>query len=137
MGVLGLVPAARLGAAPGTQSVPGVCNERGATPGPLDDANHPRYLLQWLSSRKGKLSSTVAEAVIHWRSDPSMIGPDVQIYFAPVYFWEHGFRKTGTPAKFDRPPLRLAGLSLRARIGLCRFPRWFSHLSVSTTVLWR
>jgi choline dehydrogenase len=24
--------------------------------------------------------------------------PDFQVYFAPVYFWEHGFRKTGAPA---------------------------------------
>ena len=74
------------------------CNWHSSDPRTLDDANHPRYLLQWLSSRKGKLSSTVAEAVIHWRSDPSKISPDFQIYFAPVYFWEHGFRKTGTPA---------------------------------------
>jgi choline dehydrogenase len=64
----------------------------------LDDATNPRYLLQWLTTRKGKLSSTVAEAVIHWRSEESLVAPDFQIYFGPVYFWEHGFRKTGTPA---------------------------------------
>jgi choline dehydrogenase len=64
----------------------------------LDDATKPRYLLRWLATRKGKLSSTVAEAVIHWRSDSSLPAPDFQIYFGPVYFWEHGFRKTGTPA---------------------------------------
>ena len=74
------------------------CNWHSSEPRTLDDANHPRYLLQWLSSRKGKLSSTVAKAVIHRRSDPSKISPDFQIYFAPVYFSEHGFRKTGTPA---------------------------------------
>jgi choline dehydrogenase len=64
----------------------------------LDDAASPKYLLPWLVAGKGKLSSTVAEAAIHWRSDPSLSGPDFQILQAPVYFWEHGFRKTGAPA---------------------------------------
>jgi choline dehydrogenase len=64
----------------------------------LDDATKPLYLLQWLATRKGKLSSTIAEAVIHWRSDSSLSAPDLQIYFGPVYFWEHGLRKTGAPA---------------------------------------
>jgi choline dehydrogenase len=63
----------------------------------LDDAAHPRYLLEWLAGR-GKLTSTVAEAVWHWRSEPHLPAPDFQLYFAPVYFWEHGFRKTGAPA---------------------------------------
>ena len=74
------------------------CNWHSNDPLTLDDASRPRYLMQWLATRKGKLSSTVAEAVIHWRSDSTLSAPDFQIYFAPVYFWEHGFRKTGTPA---------------------------------------
>jgi len=74
------------------------CNWHSKDPRTLDDASEPRYLVQWLASRKGKLSSTVAEAVIHWRSEAGLSAPDFQIYFAPVYFWEHGFRKTGTPA---------------------------------------
>lgn len=36
--------------------------------------------------------------MIHWRSEPSLGAPDFQIIFYPGYFWEHGFRKTGTPA---------------------------------------
>jgi choline dehydrogenase len=64
----------------------------------LDDAGEPRHLAQWLVRRSGKLSSTIAEAVIHWRSRGGLRAPDFQIYFAPVYFWEHGFRKTGAPA---------------------------------------
>ena len=64
----------------------------------LDDATHPRYAAQWVASRRGKLSSTVAEAIVHWRSADGLEAPDFQIYFAPVYFWEHGFRKTGAPA---------------------------------------
>jgi choline dehydrogenase len=64
----------------------------------LDDATHPKYAGQWVATRRGKLSSTIAEAAIHWRSDDSLPAPDFQILFAPVYFWEHGFRKTGAPA---------------------------------------
>jgi choline dehydrogenase len=64
----------------------------------LDDATHPRYAAQWVATRRGKLSSTIAEAAIHWRSDAGLPAPDFQILFAPVYFWEHGFRKTGAPA---------------------------------------
>jgi choline dehydrogenase len=64
----------------------------------LDDADDPKHLLPWLAWGRGKLSSTIAEAAIHWRSEPGLAAPDFQILFAPVYFWEHGFRKTGAPA---------------------------------------
>ncbi|HEX8065828.1 MAG TPA: FAD-dependent oxidoreductase [Thermoleophilaceae bacterium] len=64
----------------------------------LDDADDPRHLLPWLVAGRGKLSSNVAEAVVHWRSDPSLPAPDFQLVQAAVYFWEHGFRKTGAPA---------------------------------------
>jgi choline dehydrogenase len=64
----------------------------------LDDAANPRYLLPWLLFGRGKLSSTIAEAAIHWRSQEGLAAPDFQILFGPVYFWEHGFRKTGAPA---------------------------------------
>jgi choline dehydrogenase len=82
------------------------CTWRSTDPRTLDDATHPKYLAQWLIARKGKLTSTVAEAVIHWRSDSGLPAPDFQIYFAPVYFWEHGFRKTGTPAVTIGPVLQ-------------------------------
>jgi len=71
----------------------------------LDDAAHPRHLLPWLVAGRGKLSSNVAEAALHWRSDPSLRGPDFQIVFGPVYYWEHGFRKTGAPALTAAPVL--------------------------------
>ena len=64
----------------------------------LDDAANPRYLLPWLVMGRGKLSSNVAEAAVHWKSDPSLRAPDFQLVFGPVYYWEHGFRKTGAPA---------------------------------------
>jgi len=64
----------------------------------LDDAASPRYLMPWLLFGRGKLSSTIAEAAIHWRSQDGLAAPDFQILLGPVYFWEHGFRKTGAPA---------------------------------------
>ncbi|MGO9900323.1 MAG: GMC family oxidoreductase [Solirubrobacteraceae bacterium] len=76
----------------------GFCNWRSNDPLTLDDAANPRYLAQWASTRGGKLSSTIAEAVLHWRSDAALGAPNFQIYFAPVFFWDHGFRKLGMPA---------------------------------------
>ena len=73
-------------------------NWRCRTEDTLDDAEHPRYLLPWLLAGRGKLSSNIAEAALHWRSDPALAAPDFQIIFGPVYYWEHGFRKTGAPA---------------------------------------
>jgi choline dehydrogenase-like flavoprotein len=64
----------------------------------LADADAPKHLAPWLARGRGKLSSTIAEAYAHWRSEPGLPAPDFQILFAPVYFWEHGFRKLATPA---------------------------------------
>lgn len=64
----------------------------------LDDAASPKYLAPWLAKGKGKLSSTVIESGAHWRSDDALPSPDFQLIFAPVYFWEHGFRKSFAPA---------------------------------------
>ena len=80
-------------------------NLRCATPDTLDDAASPKYLLPWLLAGRGKLSSNVAEAALHWRSDPSLPAPDFQFVFGPVYYWEHGFRKTGAPALTIGPVL--------------------------------
>ena len=74
------------------------CNWRSRHPLTLDDAAAPRYLVQWALTRRGKLSSTLAEAVIHWRSDDGLATPDFQIYFGPVFFWEHGLRKSRIPS---------------------------------------
>jgi choline dehydrogenase len=80
-------------------------NVRCATPDTLDDAAEPKHLLPWLIAGKGKLSSNLAEAALHWRSDASLRAPDFQIVFGPVYYWEHGFRKTGAPALSIGPVL--------------------------------
>ncbi len=58
--------------------------------GSLADAEHPRYLLEWLLRRTGPLTSTVAEAFAFVRSRPGLPAPDLQFHFAPAYFVEHG-----------------------------------------------
>lgn len=80
-------------------------NLRCATPDTLDDAAAPKYLLPWLLGGRGKLSSNVAEAALHWRSDPSLPAADFQLVFGPVYYWEHGFRKSGAPGLTIGPVL--------------------------------
>src|SRR3954469_21410970 len=58
--------------------------------GSLVDAEHPRYLAEWLLRRSGPLTSTVAEAFAFVRSRPGLPAPDLQYHFAPAYFVEHG-----------------------------------------------
>ena len=57
----------------------------------LADAEHPRYLLEWLLRRSGPLTSSVAEAFAFVRSRPGLPAPDLQFHFAPTYFVDHGF----------------------------------------------
>jgi choline dehydrogenase len=74
-------------------------NWRSNDPGTLDDASSPVHLIRWLATKSGKISSTIAEAALHWRSDPALPAPDFQILYAPAFFWEHGFRKATTPCQ--------------------------------------
>ena len=64
-----------------------VCEVEGDS---LVDAEHPRYLAEWLLRRSGPLTSTVAEAFAFVRTRPGLPAPDVQFHFAPAYFVEHG-----------------------------------------------
>ena len=64
----------------------------------LSDATHPRYLLRWLTSGNGKLSSNIAEALAHIRSLPELRSPDFQLLFGPAFFWRHGEDEHATPA---------------------------------------
>jgi choline dehydrogenase-like flavoprotein len=61
--------------------------------GSLADAEHPRYLLEWLLRRSGPLTSTVGEAFAFVRSRPGLPAADLQFHFAPAYFVEHGFQE--------------------------------------------
>jgi len=59
--------------------------------GSLLDAEHPRFLAEWLLRRSGPLTSTVAEAFAFVRSRPGLPAPDLQFHFAPAYFNDNGF----------------------------------------------
>jgi choline dehydrogenase-like flavoprotein len=51
----------------------------------LADARNPKWLLQWLIRRSGKLASNLMEAVAHIRSAPGLAAPDFQLIHAPIY----------------------------------------------------
>lgn len=67
----------------------------------LFDADDPAYVEQWVASGTGKLTSNVAEATAHIRSEPGLPGPDFQIVFVPSYFREHGAQV------YDKPTFTL------------------------------
>lgn len=64
----------------------------------LSDATNPRYLLRWLTSGQGKLTSNIAEALAHVRSSPDLRDPDFQLVHGPAFFWQHGEGEHPTPA---------------------------------------
>ena len=61
--------------------------------GSLLDAEHPKYLLEWLLRGTGPLTSCVGEAFLFTRTRPGLPAPDVQFHVAPAYFVEHGFQE--------------------------------------------
>jgi choline dehydrogenase len=64
----------------------------------LMDAADPKHLAKWLATRKGKLASNVAEAVIFFKTDASMPAPNMEFHLAPAFFHEHGKREHPRPA---------------------------------------
>lgn len=66
-------------------------------PGPFD-APKPKYLYQWLRHKAGPLSSNVAEALAHVRSNSSLPAPDLQLLMIPGYFYGDGTTKHPVPA---------------------------------------
>jgi choline dehydrogenase len=50
----------------------------------LADAANPKWLLQWLLGRRGKLTSNIMEALAHVRSTADLPACDFQIVFAPI-----------------------------------------------------
>lgn len=57
----------------------------------LAGADRPWRLLQWMLTRGGPLTSTVAEAAGFIRSGPDPDTPDLELLFAPTWFVDHGF----------------------------------------------
>jgi choline dehydrogenase-like flavoprotein len=58
--------------------------------GTLDDAETYRELARWLTSRRGRLTSNVAEAGGFIKSSAGAAEPDLQLHFGPVFFADHG-----------------------------------------------
>ncbi|HJT91223.1 MAG TPA: GMC oxidoreductase, partial [Mycobacterium sp.] len=59
---------------------------------------HPKWLLQWLLRRRGKLASNFMEAVAHIRSDTALAAPDFQLICGPAYVWDYARAKHPRPA---------------------------------------
>lgn len=68
----------------------------------LADAEHPKYLVDWLLRGRGKLASNVAEALAHIRTLEELPAPDMQLVHAPAFFWENG------EAEHPRPAMAIA-----------------------------
>jgi choline dehydrogenase len=64
----------------------------------LYDAANPKYLVQWLTSGRGKLSSSAAEALAHVRTRPGLAAVDMQLILAPAFFFENGAATHPRPA---------------------------------------
>ncbi len=56
----------------------------------LSDATKPRALAQYLLTRRGLLTSNLAEAGAFVRFDADAPAPDVQYHFGPGFFVDHG-----------------------------------------------
>lgn len=66
--------------------------------GTLDDAETTSNLVKWMLTRRGPLSSNIAEAGAFVRSDPAKSEPDLQFHFGPAYFVNHGREPAPGPA---------------------------------------
>jgi choline dehydrogenase len=64
----------------------------------LSDASNPKYLVRWLLSGRGKLSSNAAEALAHIRTEPGLPAVDMQLILAPAFFFDNGAATHPRPA---------------------------------------
>ena len=87
----------------------------------LDTAETVGNLLRLLLSRKGPLTSNLAEAGAFVRGDPASPVPDLQLYFAPAYFIDHGAtRPAGHGFSLERMPAAAPQVAVRCG---CELPR--------------
>jgi choline dehydrogenase len=56
----------------------------------LYGADAPKYLLKWLLTRKGPLTSTAAECMAFVRTRPGLPAADIQFHMGPLFFEKHG-----------------------------------------------
>jgi choline dehydrogenase len=66
-------------------------------PRTLDGVGY-RDVAQWIVNRSGRCATNGVEAVVHWASEPGLKAPDFQFVFGPGYYWDSGFRRSGSPA---------------------------------------
>lgn len=66
--------------------------------GNLAEAETPKQLLSYLALRRGVLTSNVGEGGAFFRTREGLDAPDMQLIFAPGYFWDHGFGTHDKPA---------------------------------------
>jgi choline dehydrogenase-like flavoprotein len=66
--------------------------------GTLAEAQSPVQLAKYLAARRGLLTSNIAEAVAFFRTRPGEAAPDMQMFGAPAFFWDHGFATHDKPA---------------------------------------
>jgi choline dehydrogenase len=62
-------------------------------PGTLDQADTLLNRLKFLFAGRGPLTSNVGEAGAFVKTEPGLTAPDLQLYFGPAYFINHGFER--------------------------------------------
>src|SRR5262249_19191564 len=59
----------------------------------LDQADTLLSRLKFLFAGRGPLTSNVGEAGAFVKTEPGLTAPDLQLYFGPAYFINHGFER--------------------------------------------
>ena len=59
---------------------------------------NPMHIVNWLRNGSGPIASNVAEAIAHVRTREGLEVPDMQLVFAPAFFWENGEATHTKPA---------------------------------------
>jgi choline dehydrogenase len=62
-------------------------------PPTLDSAENLVNVVRFILFKSGPLTSNVAEAGAFVRTDPALPAPDVQLYFVPAWYIDHGFTR--------------------------------------------
>ncbi|MFA3837726.1 GMC family oxidoreductase [Streptomyces aureus] len=84
--------------------------------GTLANAQSPVQLAKFVASRRGSLTSNIAEAGAFFHTRSGEAAPDMQMFGAPAYFWNNGFTTHDKPAYAIG--LSLVGSRSRGRVRL-------------------
>ncbi|MET7787497.1 GMC family oxidoreductase N-terminal domain-containing protein [Streptomyces sp900116325] len=66
--------------------------------GTLAKAQSPVQLAKYIASRRGLLTSNIAEAGAFFHTRSGEVAPDMQMFGAPAFFWDNGFTTHDKPA---------------------------------------